>query len=140
MRRRTGHREDRSSGRGRRPGDARSETAARRPSRDPPVEGGRGDPRAAGARVGARASRRRVVQEAAYPSCSLDCRGTAVPCLLVQLHPLAQRFADVADAYERGRPEYPPAVVGALAAELEIPPGAPVLDLGAGTGKLSAPL
>lgn len=58
----------------------------------------------------------------------------------MQLHPLAQRFADVADAYERGRPEYPPAVVGALAAELEIPPGAPVLDLGAGTGKLSAPL
>lgn len=58
----------------------------------------------------------------------------------MQLHPLAQRFADVADAYERGRPDYPPAVVGALAAELAIPPGAPVVDLGAGTGKLTQSL
>ena len=58
----------------------------------------------------------------------------------MELHPLAQRFADVADAYERGRPEYPPAVVGALAAELRVPAGAPVLDLGAGTGKLTRAL
>jgi SAM-dependent methyltransferase len=58
----------------------------------------------------------------------------------VQLHPLAQRFADVADVYERGRPDYPPAVVGALAAELRIPQGAPVLDLAAGTGKLTRAL
>ncbi len=56
------------------------------------------------------------------------------------LHPLAARFASVADAYERGRPEYAPAVVGALAAELGISPGAPVLDLAAGTGKLTRPL
>ncbi len=56
------------------------------------------------------------------------------------LHPLAAHFASVADAYERGRPEYPPAVVGALMAELEIPPGAPVLDLAAGTGKLTRAL
>jgi SAM-dependent methyltransferase len=55
-------------------------------------------------------------------------------------HPLAAQFASVADAYERGRPDYPPAVVGALAAELGIPPGAPVLDLAAGTGKLTRPL
>jgi SAM-dependent methyltransferase len=55
----------------------------------------------------------------------------------VALHPLAARFASVADAYERGRPEYAPAVAGALAAELGIPPGAPVLDLAAGTGKLT---
>lgn len=53
------------------------------------------------------------------------------------LHPLAQRFESVAGEYERGRPQYPPAVVGALAAELSVPPGAPVLDLAAGTGKLS---
>jgi len=46
----------------------------------------------------------------------------------------------VADVYERGRPEYAPAVVGALAAELRIAPGAPVLDLGAGTGKLTRAL
>lgn len=43
----------------------------------------------------------------------------------------------MADAYERGRPEYAAAVVGALAAELELAPGAPVLDLAAGTGKLT---
>ena len=56
------------------------------------------------------------------------------------LHPLAARFAEVADAYERGRPEYPPAVAGALAAELRIPPGGRVLDLAAGTGKLTRAL
>lgn len=56
------------------------------------------------------------------------------------LHPLAERFSSVADAYERGRPDYPPAVVGALAAELGLEPGAPVLDLAAGTGKLSRAL
>ena len=50
------------------------------------------------------------------------------------------RFAEVADVYERGRPDYPAAVVGALAAELGIPPGAPVLDLAAGTGKLTRAL
>ncbi|HWX74203.1 MAG TPA: class I SAM-dependent methyltransferase, partial [Solirubrobacteraceae bacterium] len=46
----------------------------------------------------------------------------------------------VAEAYERGRPEYPPAVVGALAAELGLAPGERVLDLAAGTGKLSRAL
>jgi SAM-dependent methyltransferase len=58
----------------------------------------------------------------------------------VTLHPLAEQFANVADAYERGRPEHTPAVVGALAAELGLPPGAPVLDLAAGTGKLTRAL
>lgn len=56
------------------------------------------------------------------------------------LHPLAAKFAEVADSYERGRPEYAAAVVGAIAAELAIPPGAPVLDLAAGTGKLTRAL
>ncbi len=56
------------------------------------------------------------------------------------LHPLATGFAAVADAYERGRPEYPPAVVGALAAELGLGAGARVLDLAAGTGKLTRAL
>jgi SAM-dependent methyltransferase len=56
------------------------------------------------------------------------------------LHPLAQRFGSVAAEYERGRPGYPPAAVGALAAELGLGPGAPVLDLAAGTGKLSRAL
>jgi ubiquinone/menaquinone biosynthesis C-methylase UbiE len=56
------------------------------------------------------------------------------------LHPLSARFAEVADAYERGRPDYAPAVVGALAAELGIAAGASVLDLAAGTGKLTRAL
>ena len=58
----------------------------------------------------------------------------------MELHPLATRFASAADAYERGRPEYRPAVVGALAAELGLGPEAPVLDLAAGTGKLTRAL
>jgi SAM-dependent methyltransferase len=58
----------------------------------------------------------------------------------VSLHPLAQQFSSVAAQYERGRPEYPPAAVGALAAELRLPPGARVLDLAAGTGKLARAL
>ena len=46
----------------------------------------------------------------------------------------------MADVYERGRPDYPPAVVDALAAELSIGPGSRVLDLAAGTGKLTRAL
>ena len=56
------------------------------------------------------------------------------------LHPLADRFACVAEESELGRPEYPPGVVGALAGELDLRPGAVVLDLAAGTGKLSRAL
>lgn len=58
----------------------------------------------------------------------------------MELHPLASQFAAVADAYERGRPDYAPAVIGATAAELGIRPGDPVLDLAAGTGKLTRAL
>jgi SAM-dependent methyltransferase len=58
----------------------------------------------------------------------------------MSLHPLAERFAAVAGAYERGRPGYPPAVTGALAGELGLAPGARVLDLAAGTGKLTRAL
>ncbi len=56
------------------------------------------------------------------------------------LHPLTAGFAEVAGVYERGRPEYAPAVVGAIAAELGIAPAGPVLDLAAGTGKLTRAL
>jgi SAM-dependent methyltransferase len=56
------------------------------------------------------------------------------------LHPLAERFAEVAGEYERGRPEYAAAVVEAIAVELGIPAGARVLDLAAGTGKLTRAL
>jgi ubiquinone/menaquinone biosynthesis C-methylase UbiE len=58
----------------------------------------------------------------------------------VTLHHLAERFSAVAARYERGRPDCPPAVVGAIAAELRIPPGGQVLDLGAGTGKIARAL
>jgi len=59
-----------------------------------------------------------------------------------ELHPLAQSFASVADEYERGRPDYPQAAVGAFAFEfgLSTRPPARVLDLAAGTGKLSRAL
>lgn len=56
------------------------------------------------------------------------------------LHPLAEQFAGVAEVYERGRPDYVPAVVERLAAELGLAPGARVLDLAAGTGKLTRAL
>lgn len=58
----------------------------------------------------------------------------------MSLHPLAERFASVADQYEHGRPEYAPAVVGAMMAELCLQPGGAVLDLAAGTGKLARAL
>lgn len=47
--------------------------------------------------------------------------------------PTGRRFGEAAEAYERGRPEYPPEVVDWLLA------GNPqrVIDLGAGTGKLT---
>ena len=55
----------------------------------------------------------------------------------MELHPLARRgFADVADDYERGRPDYPPEAVRLLG----LPAGARILDLAAGTGKLTRPL
>jgi SAM-dependent methyltransferase len=56
------------------------------------------------------------------------------------VHPLAARFVEVIGPYERGRPEYAEEVTGAIAAELRIPPAAPVLDLAAGTGKLTRAL
>jgi SAM-dependent methyltransferase len=59
---------------------------------------------------------------------------------MAELHPLVAGFSDVADAYERGRPGYGDEVVDALRRELALAGGARVLDLGAGTGKLSRPL
>jgi SAM-dependent methyltransferase len=54
------------------------------------------------------------------------------------LHEAAARgFEAAADAYERGRPGYPAEAVEALAAALRLGPGVSVLDLGAGTGKLT---
>jgi SAM-dependent methyltransferase len=58
----------------------------------------------------------------------------------VTLHPLAERFAAVAEEYERGRPDYPPAVIAAIASELHLDADSRVLDLAAGTGKLTRAL
>ncbi len=55
------------------------------------------------------------------------------------LHPLVGGFTDAA-AYDAGRPRYDPAAVAELTAPLELRPGAPVLELGAGTGQLSEAL
>jgi SAM-dependent methyltransferase len=56
------------------------------------------------------------------------------------LHPLAQQFAAVAEAYDRGRPGYPPEVVTLAAREFELHARDRVADLGAGTGKLTTAL
>ncbi|HEX4467049.1 MAG TPA: class I SAM-dependent methyltransferase [Solirubrobacteraceae bacterium] len=53
------------------------------------------------------------------------------------LHPLAVRFAEVADAYERGRPGYSAEAIAQIAAKLGLSAGSAVLDLAAGTGKLT---
>jgi SAM-dependent methyltransferase len=49
----------------------------------------------------------------------------------------AKGFAAGADAYERGRPDYSPEAIAHLVRELGIGPGKRVLDLAAGTGKLT---
>jgi SAM-dependent methyltransferase len=49
-------------------------------------------------------------------------------------------YARSVGAYERGRPGYPPAAVDFLAARLRLRPGRTVVDLAAGTGKLTRPL
>ncbi|MEA2248050.1 MAG: hypothetical protein QOH46_2579 [Solirubrobacteraceae bacterium] len=49
-------------------------------------------------------------------------------------------FARSADAYERARPEYPAEAVAWLTERLGLRPGRQVVDLAAGTGKLTRPL
>ena len=56
------------------------------------------------------------------------------------LHPDARGFDRAADAYERGRPTYPPAAVAWLTAALGVGRGTRVLDLAAGTGKFTREL
>ena len=51
-----------------------------------------------------------------------------------------QGFEHGADAYERGRPGYPPKAIRWLERRLELGPGSTVVDVGAGTGKLTRAL
>jgi SAM-dependent methyltransferase len=53
---------------------------------------------------------------------------------------LAGSFGQVADAYEQGRPRYPEEALGRLAAELGLDGDSTVIDLAAGTGKLTRDL
>jgi SAM-dependent methyltransferase len=54
------------------------------------------------------------------------------------IHEAARGFSRVSDAYVLGRPTYPTDAVALLARELHLGPGSVVLDLAAGTGKLTA--
>lgn len=57
------------------------------------------------------------------------------------VHPIAAAgFGAAADAYERGRPGYPSAAIAWLARTLPLRTDTTVVDLAAGTGKLSRPL
>ncbi|HEX6621249.1 MAG TPA: class I SAM-dependent methyltransferase [Solirubrobacteraceae bacterium] len=57
------------------------------------------------------------------------------------VHPSAATgFARSVEAYERARPEYPPEAIAWLAQELDLRPGRTVVDLAAGSGKLTPPL
>jgi SAM-dependent methyltransferase len=53
------------------------------------------------------------------------------------VHPAAEAFDRAGDEYERGRPTYPAEAVELLARALGIEAGRTVLDLAAGTGKLT---
>ena len=51
---------------------------------------------------------------------------------------IVQSFGEVADDYDRGRPGYAPEAIDFLTREFSITPETRVLDVGAGTGKLTA--
>ncbi len=56
------------------------------------------------------------------------------------IHPTARGFEQAASAYDRARPDYADAAVEAVTARLHARPGTRLLDVGAGTGKLTVPL
>jgi SAM-dependent methyltransferase len=56
------------------------------------------------------------------------------------LHPATRGFGLAAQMYERGRPDYPAAAIELLVDRLDIRSGRTVIDLAAGTGKLTRQL
>src|SRR5437016_9520559 len=62
--------------------------------------------------------------------------------LVGDLHELVGGFegSQTVAAYERGRPDYAPGTVPLVVERLRLAPGARVLDLAAGTGRLARPL
>jgi SAM-dependent methyltransferase len=58
----------------------------------------------------------------------------------VNVHPSARAFGRAADVYDRVRPGYPQAAIDWLREVLGLGPGRTVVDLAAGTGKLTVPL
>jgi ubiquinone/menaquinone biosynthesis C-methylase UbiE len=56
---------------------------------------------------------------------------------LGEIHPIARHFEAAADDYERARPTFPAEAIEHLRRELDLRPGRTVLDLAAGTGKLT---
>ena len=58
----------------------------------------------------------------------------------MSVHPDARAFGSAAEAYDRARPDYPPEALDWLKRTLELGPGRTVLDLAAGTGKLTTGL
>src|SRR5205823_14111128 len=67
-----------------------------------------------------------------------DRRDRRPPGQMTGIHPAARvGFGQAAAAYERGRPEYPAEAIEWLVRELGVASGTRVLDLAAGTGKLT---
>jgi len=62
---------------------------------------------------------------------------TCGPDLMAVHRAAADGFGAQAGAYERGRPGFPPDAIALLVAEFGLGPGRDVVDLGAGTGKLT---
>ncbi len=56
---------------------------------------------------------------------------------MASVHRHAASFGGVAEAYERGRPSFPPPLVDHVVDVLDLRPGRRALDLAAGTGKLT---